>query len=199
MIGVRQAHISNFVLGRRGLSVDRMDAILTVLGLNVASLLAMSEQTEALKDNPNAFDGVPLIQLRSAMNTKFAQDEVLGISRVAQPLLRLLKSEPPEKRKLWVRFVAVRADTELSEPMRPRLGNNSVLLIDRHYCSLVGYRKDEPNLYLIRKGEMYLVRRVEVQGNQLCLRPENCNHPLDFICINRKNTIRSVSLGGWLT
>ena len=35
---MRQAHISNFVLGRRGLSIDGMDAILKVLGLDMARL-----------------------------------------------------------------------------------------------------------------------------------------------------------------
>ena len=73
--------------------------------------------------------------------------------------------------------------------------NGSVLLIDRHYCSLDGHRKDEPNLYLIRKEEVRMVRWVEMQGNQLCLRPERNDYPLDFIHIDKKNPIESCIVG----
>src|ERR1017187_3086958 len=79
LIGMRQAHISNFVLGRRGLSIEAMDALLNVLGLDVHSLMAMSEQTTASPNDPSAtLESVPIIQPRAAMKPAFAKDEILG-------------------------------------------------------------------------------------------------------------------------
>jgi transcriptional regulator with XRE-family HTH domain len=194
-IGVRQAHISNFLLGRRGLSIDSMDAILNVLGINVERLVAVADQTLLRNKPSSALENVPSIQIQAAMNPTFANDEVQGTIGFTEALLRRLKAEPPDTRKLWVRFISVKADKGLSAPMSPRLENGSVLLIDRHYCSLEDHRKNEPNLYLIRKDEVCMVRWVEMQGTQLCLRPERNDYPLDFISIDRKNPIESSIVG----
>jgi hypothetical protein len=40
-----------------------------------------------------------------------------------------------------------------------------------------------------------MVRWVEMQGTQLCLRPERNDYPLDFICIDRKNPLTSCIVG----
>jgi transcriptional regulator with XRE-family HTH domain len=196
LIGMRQAHISNFVLGRRGLSIDGMDAILKVLGLDVQRLIAMSEQTTPFpKECSATLESVPIIQHRAAMNPAFAKDAILGEQGFTKILLRRLKAVPPEKRTAWVRFIAIRADAALAAPMHPRLSNGSVLLVDRHYCSLDGYQKDEPNLYLIRKGEALMVRWIEMQGTNLSLRPDSSEHPLDFISIDRKIPLTSCIVG----
>jgi hypothetical protein len=129
------------------------------------------------------------------MNPTFAHDEVQGTIGFTKALLRRLKAEPPDTRKLWVRFISVKADRALSAPMSPRLESGSVLLIDRHYCSLEDHRKNEPNLYLIRKDGVFMVRWVEMQGTQLCLRPERNDFPLDFISIDRKNPIEFSIVG----
>jgi transcriptional regulator with XRE-family HTH domain len=194
-IGVQQAHISNFLLGRRGLSIDSMDAILNALGINVEQLVAVVDQTPVRDEPSSALESIPLVRDQSAMNPIFANDEVQGKTVFPKALLRRLKAVPPVTRKLWVRFITVKADKALSAPMSPRLESGSVLLIDRHYCSLDQQRKDEPNLYLIRKGEALMVRWVEMQGTQLCLRPERNDHPLDFIPIDRKNPIESCIVG----
>jgi hypothetical protein len=52
-----------------------------------------------------------------------------------------LKALSPDTRTLWVRFVAISADAELAAPMLPVFSKGSVLLVDRHYCSLDAYRK----------------------------------------------------------
>ena len=36
--------------------------------------------------------------------------------------------------------------------MRPRLAPGAMLLIDRHYNSLRSYRRQEPNLYVVKSG-----------------------------------------------
>ena len=77
-IGVQQAHISNFLLGRRGLSIGVMDAILNALGLNVEQLVAVADQTPVRKEPASALESVPLIQLQAAMNPTFSNYEVQG-------------------------------------------------------------------------------------------------------------------------
>jgi hypothetical protein len=172
-----------------------MDAILNALGLNVEQLVAVADQTPVRKEPASALESVPLIQPQSAMHPTFSNNEVQGTIGFTKALLRRLKAEPPDARKLWVRFIAVKADKALSAAMNPRVENGSVLLIDRHYCSLDEHRKDEPNLYLIRKDEQCMVRWVEMQGTQLCLRPERNDYPLDSISIDRKNPIESCIVG----
>lgn len=193
-IGVKQAHISNFLLGRRGLSIDSMDAILNVLGINVERLVAVADQTSVRKEPSSAIKSVPLIQILAAMSPTF--DDMSQAETVfPKSLLRRLKAEPPATRMLWVRFIAVKADKALATPMSPRVEVGSVLLIDRHYCSLDVHCKDEPNLYLIRKDQVCMVRWVEMQGTQLCLRPERNDCPLDFISIGRKSPLESSIVG----
>lgn len=194
LIGMKQAHISNFLLGRRGLSIATMDAILNKLGITVEQLVAVAEQPQARKESAPTIESVPLIQLEAAMNPTFSNGEIFGQLGFTTLLLRQLKADCPEKRKPWVRFIAVRADNALSAAMNPRVENGSVLLIDRHSCSLARW-KGETNLYLVRKGEALMVRRVELQSTQLCLRPDNSEYPLDFISIDRKNPLVSCIVG----
>jgi transcriptional regulator with XRE-family HTH domain len=87
-IGVKQAHISNFLLGRRGLSIEAMDGTLKLLGLNVEQLVAGADQVR--KELSSAIESVPLIQLQAAMNPTFASDEVLGRIGFTTALLRRL-------------------------------------------------------------------------------------------------------------
>jgi predicted XRE-type DNA-binding protein len=194
-VGVQQAHVSNFLLGRRGLSIEAMDAILNALGIDVMSLIAMSEHAPGLKNGSNPLETVPMVQPRAAMKPTFSKDDVLGELGFSKALLRRLKPDQADGRAPWIRFIAVRVDTALAAPMFLRFVNGSVLLIDRHYCSLANYHKDEPNLYVIRKGDAIVVRSIETQGNQLCLRPEGSSYPLDFLSIDRKNPLTSFVVG----
>jgi plasmid maintenance system antidote protein VapI len=194
-IGVQQAHMSNFLTRKRGLSIEKMDAILNALGLDVEQLVAVDDQIQVRKESSAAIESVPLIQLQAAMSPTFTSDEILGRIGFTTTLLRRLKAEPPDTRKLWVRFIAVVADRALSTPMNPRVENGSVLLIDRHYCSLDEHRKNWPNLYLIRKDQTLMVRWVEMLGSQLCLRPEDSGFPLDFISIDSKHPLESCIVG----
>ena len=172
-----------------------MDAVLNVLGLDVQRLIGMSDQTRSPKDSSTTLESVPIIRHRAAMNPTFGKDDILGELGFAKAFLRRLNADPTDQRRPWVRFIAVRADAALAAPMYPRFENGSVLLVDRHYCSLKGYRKDEPNLYLIRKDETLTVRWGEMQGTQLCLRPERSDYPLDFISIDRKKPLTSYIVG----
>jgi transcriptional regulator with XRE-family HTH domain len=196
LVGMRQAHISNFVLGRRRLSIDGMDAVLNALGLDVTSLIAMSEQTTPSPQNcSTSLESVPLIQHRAAMSPTFGKDELLEELAYATTLVRPLSMEPTHARTPWIRFIAIRADAALAAPMYPRFAKGSVLLVDRYCCSLSVHREKGPNLYLVRKGEAMMVRLAEMMDNFLCLRPDRSEYPLDFIPVARKNPLTSCIVG----
>ncbi len=139
--------------------------------------------------------GIALIEHAAAMNTKFAKGEILGELKYTTVLLRRLKADAPEKRSAWVRFLVVRADATMAAPMSPRVSNGSVLLVDRHSCSLAGHEKTGQNLYLIRKEQMLILRWAEMQDDILCLRPDSSDYPLDFVRIDRKNPLTSCLVG----
>jgi transcriptional regulator with XRE-family HTH domain len=196
LVGMRQAHISNFVLGRRRLSIDAVDAILNALGLDVMSLIAMSEQTTPYPINcPTTLESVPLIQHKAAMSPTFGKDEILGELGYARLLARRLSVEPTPARTPWIRFIAIRADAALAAPMYPRFEKGSVLLVDRYCCSLSGHRENGPNMYLVRKDEAVMVRGAEMMDNLLCLRPDRSEYPLEYIPVARNNPLTSCIVG----
>jgi hypothetical protein len=70
-----------------------------------------------------------------------------------------------------------------------------MLLIDRHYNSLRSYRRREANLYVVKTDGGYKVRYVELQGNQLTLRPENQKCVLDFVEMQRGKSFADYIVG----
>jgi hypothetical protein len=173
-----------------------MDAILNALGLDVMSLIAMSEQpTPSPQNSSTSLKTVPLIQQRAAMSPTFGKDEILEELAYATTLVRPLSVEPTHARMPWLRFIAIRADAALAAPMYPRFEKGSVLLVDRYCCSLSGHRENGSNLYLVRMGRAVMVRWAEMMGNLLCLRPDRSEYPLDFISVARKNPRTSCIVG----
>ena len=66
--GFRQAHISNFLHRKRGLSLQTMDRILTVLQLSVADLLDPAEiEARARVASPSKeYESIPLVKPAAA-------------------------------------------------------------------------------------------------------------------------------------
>ena len=195
MSGVQQTHISNFLNGRRRLSVETMDSILGALGIDVSSLLNLPVVPQDFRAVSSPVHDVPLIRFSATMTPTFWDDEILGKCPFPTTLLQRLRTDETEQRRAWIRFLAVKADASLAAPMRPWLADGAILLVDRHYCSLNAYRKHRPNMYLIRLGEELSVRWVQLQGRQLCLRPERTDYPLEFVEISKQHSLRACIVG----
>jgi transcriptional regulator with XRE-family HTH domain len=193
-IHVGQAHVSLFLQGRRGLSIESMDAILKVLQLEVADLLPSRRFVNPPKETVT-FEDVPLVDLNATMLPSIADDRILGLERFGKARLSRIRHDSPKERKSWLRFVAVRIDSDCSGAFSPSFSRGAVCLIDRHYCSLKPYRKGKPNLYLVRRDDEYVVRRLEMLSTSLCLRPDGCEQPLEFIPITRKQPLESCVAG----
>ena len=65
--------------------------------------------------------------------------------------------------------------------MDPLVLPNAIVLLDRHYNSLMPYRASRPNLYAVRQEGHLRLRYVDFILNRVVLRPHNIAFPVDLI------------------
>lgn len=194
--GFRQAHVSNFLNERRGLSVEAMDRVMEVLRLDVRDLLPEERRKMPAAESSEAgFESIPVVESGLLLQSDFAACEILEYLRFKKSFLRRIRPEMANQRRNWQRFVLIKADKDSGMAMRPRLVPGATLLIDRHYNSLRSYRRREPNLYVVKSGEMCVVRYVELQGDQLTLRPENQTYALGYVQLGKGETFAERVVG----
>jgi hypothetical protein len=75
----------------------------------------------------------------------------------------------------------VRIPSPEALPMDPLVLPDAIVLLDRHYNSLMPYRPNRPNVYAVRHGSHLMLRYVEFLSNRLVLRPHNMAFPVDLI------------------
>jgi len=185
--GFKQAHISNFLNRKRGLSLEGMDKVLAVQRISVLDLLDPAEvnkRASILPPSSDEFENIILTHASHAATqpliTSMHVDEILKFKK---SFLRKLKAETEGDRSGWQRFVLIKLDTREALGMHPRLSPGATLLLDRHYNSLKPYRKGEFNMYAVLKNDTCTVRYVEVAGNHLILRPHNQSSPIEVLTI----------------
>jgi len=183
--GFKQAHISNFLNRKRGLSLEGMDKVIAVQHLSVLDLLDPAEVNKRASILPPSGDDFEnILQVEgtvAATQPLIASMNVKKILKFKKTFLRKLRAESEGGRGGWERFVLIKADSHDGVSMYPRLAPGATLLLDRHYNSLKPYRKGEFNLYAVLKDGTCTVRYVEVAGNHLILRPHSQTHPLEVI------------------
>ena len=195
--GFRQAHISNYLHQRRGLSLAGMDRILSVLGITVIDLIPAGELSQHLpKDAADReYEGVALVDASSLRDPQPQLQRIREQLKFKRSFLRRLRPDFVTSRSNWTRFLLFKASEEDGAAMHPRVLPRSTLLIDRHYNSLRGYRRGDHNMYAVLKKDAVLIRYVEITGKQLTLRPETNTHPLDFIPIESGRSYGDYILG----
>jgi len=174
--GFKQAHISNFLNRKRGLSLEGMDKVLSVQHLSVLDLLdpaEVSKRATILPPSPDEFENVLLTDSSAAARPLIPAMQVKEILKFRKAFLRKLRAETVGDRSGWQRFVLIRLDAQEAFSMFPRLLPGATLLIDRHYNDFAPYRKGESNMYAVLKNDTLKVSYAEVAGNQLVLRPHN--------------------------
>jgi hypothetical protein len=183
--GFKQAHISNFLNRKRGLSIEGMDKVLSVQHLSVLDLLDPAEvnkRASILPPSGDEFENVLLTDASTAATQPLITAmQVLEILKFKKSFLRKLKAESEGGRSSWHRFVLIKLDPKEAMTMYPRLVPDATLLIDRHYNSLKPYRKGEFNMYAVLKNDTCAVRYVEVAGSHLILRPHNQSSPIEVV------------------
>jgi len=179
--GFGQPHLSNFLRGRRRLSLEAMDRILAAQHLTAADLLPAPRQAG------NEFgDGedwsVPLVSHAAALlEPNIRPSAVQSMLPVPAGALRNLPARPSNARRAWQRFVAIRVLAADALPMEPLLLPDAFALLDRHSMSLLPCRPSRPNLYAVRRGAHLTLRYVDFVCNRLVLRPHNLGFAVELI------------------
>ena len=186
--GFQQAHISNFLNRKRGLSLEGMDRVLQTQRLSVLDLLDPAEINKRASIAPPAesgFQNVMLVEEDVAVAEPLIMSmAVKDILKFKSAFLRKLRPDTDGDREEWERFVVIRANARDGMSMYPRLLPGATLLIDRHYNSLKSYRRGEANMYAVRKDDGCLVRYVQAEGQNLILRPHNQAYPVEIMTMD---------------
>lgn len=196
--GFKQAHISNFLNRKRGLSVEGMDKVLNVQRLSVLDLLDPSEinkRASILPPSEDEFENVLLVEGRTAVKPLIQNAKVKGMLKFQKTFLRKLRAETEGDRDHWERFIILRADGRDGMSMYPRMLPGATVLIDRHYNSLKPYRRGESNIYAVLKANTCTMKYVEVAGNHLVLRPHNPAYPVEILPIEKNKTAPDYIIG----
>jgi len=183
--GFKQAHISNFLNRKRGLSLEGMDKVLNVQHLSVLDLLEPGEvnkRATILPPSDDEFENVLVVETGiAAADPRVMSMNVKEILKFKKSFLRKMRPEMEGDRDRWERFVLIKADGREGMSMYPRLMPVATVLIDRHYNSMKPYRKGESNMYAVSKNGVCTVKYVEQAGRHLVLRPHNSAYPVEVL------------------
>jgi Peptidase S24-like len=185
--GFKQAHISNFLNRKRGLSVEGMDKVLRVQRLSVLDLLdpgEVNKRASIVAPSDDEFENVLLVSDKIAATIPLVMSmNVKEILKFKKSFLRSLRPEMEGDREAWERFVIIKADGREGMSMYPRLLPGATVLIDRHYNSLKRYRKGESNMYAVNQNGSLTIKYVELAGKHLVLRPHNQTYPVEVMAM----------------
>src|SRR5881398_3462354 len=197
--GFKQAHISNFLNRKRGLSIEGMDKVLNVERLSVLDLLDPSEINKRASIPPpgdDEFQNVLMVEASiAATEPLLISMNVKEIIKFKRNFLRKLRPALESDRDQWERFVAIQIDAREGMSMYPRLLPGSTVLIDRHYNSLTPYRKSEKNMYAVRRDGGATIKYVDQDGANLVLRTHNHDYPTNVIDIEEGKTVADFIVG----
>ena len=201
-----QAHISNFLNGKRGLKLSALDRMVKAVGMTLYDLLNPHELGKFAAVPPGAdeeYADVPLVEGRIAAGSEvIVNEEVKEVLKFRRGFLNRIRAEVaglPAERKAWTRFVLIKVDPKEGMSMWPRLNPGSTLLVDRHYNSLAPYRKNDRNMYAVRKTDGCTVKYVELSESAgrrvLVLRPHNPEYPVELLPIEEGQTYADLIIG----
>ena len=197
--GFKQAHISNFLNRKRGLSLEGMDKVLVVQHLSVLDLLDPTEvnkRASILPPSDGEFENVLLIDGAVAATQPLVTNmNVKDILKFKKSFLKKLKAETEGNRTAWTRFVLIKVDGPEGMSMYPRLMPGATLLLDRHYNSLKPYRKGEFNMYAVLKDGTCTVKYVEVADSNIILRPHNQSYPIEVMAMESDKSLGDYLVG----
>ena len=197
--GFKQAHISNFLNRKRGLSIEGMDKVLHVQHLSVLDLLDPAEvnkRASILPPSADEFENVVVADAPiAACQPSVVNMHVKDILKFKKSFLHRIKPETHGDRSSWQRFVLIKLDAREALAMYPRLSPGALLLIDRHYNSLKPYRKGESNMYAVLKNDTCAVRYVELAADRLVLRPHNNDCPVEIVAMQEGKSAADYVIG----
>lgn len=177
--GFGASHLSNFLHGKRWLSLDAMDRILAAQHMTAHDLLPVQGHVWS---EPETAGTVPVVSHGTAMHEPIVRPSAVHrFLHLPEALFRDVRARCGLARKAWARFVAVQMAEGDAAPMQPLLLPEALVVLDRHYNSLAQYRPDRANLYAVRHESRLLVRYVDFQASRLVLRPYHRDAPIHLL------------------
>jgi transcriptional regulator with XRE-family HTH domain len=183
--GLRPSHISNFLHRKRNLSLAALDQVLSALSLNVFDF-APHKSTDRLHAAPSISNAttisIPLVAHAAAIHSPVITRSIVQ-QALHLPAASLDQRSPRSTaaRRDWHRFVAVRLNSAEALPMFPVLHPESIVVLDRHYRTLLSCSPPRPNVYGVSSSGSLLFRYVERSSGQLILRPHAVDHPVESL------------------
>jgi len=176
--GFQQAHISNFLNRKRGLSLEAMDSVLRAAGIPFSELLpnAHSARCHSVRSagDPAAFVSIPIVDENLFAATHVPNQPPADTITLALNLVQRMRSTSMDTpRPHWDRFIALRVKPDDIAAMSPRLGHGGIAVIDRHHNSPDSRSPSDPHLFLIHMAEAFVIRYVERCRYGLLARPQN--------------------------
>lgn len=179
--GFGQPHLSNFLNGRRQLSLEAIDRVMAAQHMDARDLLPPTGQSFSQQSEEES-SAIPIVSHATALFEPFIRPSaVQEILHMPAGVLQSCRARVTTSHRSWQRFVAVRIAAADAAPMEPLILPQAIALIDRHYNSLTVYHPDRPNLYAVRHGAHLTLRFADFLSNRLVLRPNNIAFPVDLI------------------
>jgi plasmid maintenance system antidote protein VapI len=212
--GFQQGHISNFVNGKRALSLGGLDRVLGALRMTVEEILPLeisgaaedarrrtpTHDGGAVMDGARGFGAtgfagaermtaVPVVSASSAMGqAEVAAGDAIEMLAVEAGRLHDCRARVSAKQAGWERFAAVRVDGLQAAAMTPLLAAGATVVIDRHYNSVAQYRAQQRTLFAVRTDAGLALRHVDYDEDRLILRPLAAEYPVQLIAVGEGET-----------
>ena len=176
-----------------------MDRVIGVQKMSVLDLIDAQEINKRASIPPPSeddFENVLLVESPvAARDATITREKVRDILKFKKSFLRRLRPSPDHGRSNWQRFVLMKIDSQDGLSMYPRLLPGATVLIDRHYNSLEPYRKQEANMYVVRRNGAATVKYIELSGRTMILRPHNQACPVSILEIEEDKTAADYIVG----
>jgi hypothetical protein len=193
--GLRASHISNFVRAKRKLSIFALDRVLAAQLLSIEDLLPESDRI-SLGSLSHHDSVVPLVSAATALHAPIVTPRAtLESIHLPETSLEQLRPRRTLAKRDWQRFVAVRLTAIQARPMEPLLTPGAILVIDRHYNSLVPVSAVRPNIYAVDIVNTLAFRYVTYQANRLILRPHAADFPVELLRLGVEESPSALLVG----
>src|SRR3954452_7924890 len=149
--GFQQAHISNFLNRKRGLSLQAMDTILHAAQISLPELFAdpPKSRRQSLKSGSECagFVSIPVVDEQDCTATQVPNSTTRDTINIASGMVQRLQPAMHIPRSHWQRFVAIRVKPADVAAMTPRLARGTIAVIDRHHNSPDLRKSGAPDLF----------------------------------------------------
>jgi len=200
--GLGQPHISNFLHGRRGMTLAALDKVLRAIQQDIADLIPARRESAGtlLSGQLGESVWVPIVSHETAIHEQYVVgSKVKKMIPIPAEMLSGLLVRCPAARNKWDRFVAVRLDEEDAEPMKPLVREEALVVLDRHYTSFREYVGGTPNLYGAKTGRgdarLLVIRYAVAEAGRVVLRPYRAEFAVEVLSPGSGQAVNDLLVG----